>query len=93
LHIPVVNGIIRKNPAMSGIRKDVLMNKNLKIARIRAGLTQIELAKKAGISNKYLSLLETGASVNPSKPVMERIAKALNNQVQTLFFESEDAVQ
>ncbi|HCD09416.1 MAG: putative transcriptional regulator [Caldanaerobacter sp.] len=62
------------------------MNHNLKIARIKNNLTQAELAKKVGITNKYLSQLETGKSKNPSKPLMEKIAKVLNCTVQELFF-------
>lgn len=63
------------------------MNKNLKIARIKAELTQKELAVKAGITGKYLSQLERGISSNPSKPVMEKIAEVLGASVQELFFE------
>ncbi|MDI6602008.1 MAG: helix-turn-helix transcriptional regulator [Thermoanaerobacteraceae bacterium] len=65
------------------------MNHNLKIARIKNNLTQAELAKKVGITNKYLSQLETGKSKNPSKPLMEKIAKVLNCTVQELFFNEE----
>ena len=63
------------------------MNKNLKLARIRAELTQKELAKRVGITNKYLSQIERGVSLNPSKGIMERISKELNTSVQELFFE------
>ena len=73
-----------------GMKGVFILNRNLKIARIQAGLSQIEHAKQAKFSNKYLSQLERGVSVNPSKPVMERIAKVLNCQVQTLFFDNED---
>ena len=62
------------------------MNRNLKIARIKCNLTQKELAKSVGITNKYLSQIETGKSKNPSKPLMEKIAKVLNYSVQELFF-------
>lgn len=62
------------------------MNKHLKMARINTELTQKELAERVGITNKYLSQLERGVSCNPSKQVMERIAKELNGTVQELFF-------
>lgn len=62
------------------------MNLNLKFARIRKNLTQAELAEKVGITNKYLSMLETGNATNPSKPVMQKIAEALDIPVQDLFF-------
>lgn len=64
------------------------MNMNLKLARIRAELTQKELAKRVGITNKYLSQIERGVSVNPSKGIMERISKELKVPVQELFFET-----
>ncbi len=63
------------------------MNQNLKIARIRKNLTQMELAKQVGITNKYLSQIETGVSKNPSKSVMEKIVKVLECSVQELFFD------
>ena len=63
------------------------MNQNLKIARIKKNLTQMELAKQVGITNKYLSQIETGVSKNPSKSVMEKIARVLECSVQELFFD------
>ncbi len=65
------------------------MNINLKIARIKKSLTQVELAKSVGVTSKYLSQLETGKASNPSKPLMQKIAEALDSTVQELFF-SED---
>ncbi|MDS1029177.1 helix-turn-helix transcriptional regulator [Bacillota bacterium LX-D] len=65
------------------------MSHNLKIARIKQNLTQVELAKMVGITNKYLSQLETGKSKNPSKALMEKIARTLNCTVQELFFNEE----
>jgi putative transcriptional regulator len=69
-----------------GTERDEKMNKKLKIARINRNMTQIELAKDVGITNKYLSQLERGISKNPSKPVMERISKILGCSAQELFF-------
>lgn len=65
------------------------MNVNLKIARIKKGLTQKELAEKVGITNKYLSQIETGVSNNPSSMVMTNIAKELDQTVQELFFNNQ----
>ena len=62
------------------------MNKQLKMARIDAELTQKQLAERVGITNKYLSQLECGGARNPTKQAMERIAKELNKTVQELFF-------
>jgi XRE family transcriptional regulator of biofilm formation len=45
--------------------------------RRERGLTQEELAKKAGVTKFYISQLETGIRHNPSLPVLRRLAKAL----------------
>ncbi len=62
------------------------MNLNLKIARIKKNLTQVELAERVGVTSKYLSQLETGTAKNPSKSLMEKLAEALDSTVQVLFF-------
>ena len=61
-----------------------------KIKRVRnlLGITARELSEKSGVAISYISTLEndeTGLS-NPSKDVMERIAKALNSNVPEIFF-------
>ena len=45
--------------------------------RQRQGVSQAALAKKARISQAYLSRLESGAQKNPSVAVLQRLAKAL----------------
>ena len=45
--------------------------------RRERGLTQAELAKKAGVTELYISQLETGLRENPSPSVLRRLAKAL----------------
>ena len=40
-------------------------------------MTQAELAKKARVTQLYISQLETGLRDNPSLPVLRRLAKAL----------------
>lgn len=54
----------------------VQLGKNLKKARIKSGLTQDELAKKAEINTNYYARLERG-EVNPSLEILENIAKVL----------------
>jgi transcriptional regulator with XRE-family HTH domain len=49
----------------------------IKAAREQGGLTQNELAARAGISRIYIAKLEGGARNSPSLPVLDRIAKAL----------------
>jgi len=45
--------------------------------RLRRGLTQAELARRAGLSWIYIAKLEGGDRVSPSLPALERIARAL----------------
>lgn len=57
----------------------------LKEMRERKGLTQVELANKAGIDQGYLAKLETGVKVNPSLAILQRIAKALRVPITELL--------
>jgi transcriptional regulator with XRE-family HTH domain len=52
------------------------LGKELRKARLAAGLTQEELAFKADISRNYVSLLELGEK-SPTVQVLLRICKAL----------------
>ncbi|PWL52083.1 MAG: transcriptional regulator [Clostridium cadaveris] len=63
---------------------------NVKIARIKMGLTQAELCKIVKTSPKKLVEIERGHYENITKSLMQRIAKALNSDVQTLFFSDEE---
>jgi transcriptional regulator with XRE-family HTH domain len=49
----------------------------LKQQRAMMGWTQVEVAKRAGVTKFYISLLESGARRQPSLPVRKRLAKAL----------------
>lgn len=53
-----------------------IVAKQIKTVRVQMGLTQAELARRAGISIRYLSRLETEPQ-NLSLDVLEEIAKAL----------------
>lgn len=54
--------------------------------RIEKQMTIKELAKKAGISAGYLCHLEKGNRQNPSRNVMQNIAKALEKPIAEIFF-------
>lgn len=56
----------------------------LRQRREAKGLTQAELARKAKITDEYVSMLETGAKRNPSLAVLQRLAKALGVSVGEL---------
>ena len=57
----------------------------LKAVRQKQGLTTDELAKKARLTNGYISLLETGKRKNPSLAVLNRLAKSLRVPVAELL--------
>ena len=53
-------------------------------ARINAGLTQIELSEKSGISQADISRLEKGTR-NPSISLLKRLADALDSTLKIEF--------
>ncbi len=67
------------------------MNKStaekIKHARIAAGLSQIELARRAGVSRQALGAIESG-EYQPSVAVALRVARELGETVESLFGET-----
>jgi transcriptional regulator with XRE-family HTH domain len=55
----------------------------LKQQRAKQGLSQADLAEKAGLSREYIARLETGKH-DPSLSVLEKLAKALKVKVGDL---------
>jgi uncharacterized protein len=45
--------------------------------REQAGRTQLQLAKRAGVTEAYVSMIESGTRKNPSLPTLKKLAKAL----------------
>ena len=66
------------------------MTRKLKIARVIADKTQIQLAEESGISKDYISALERGITRNPSLETMKKLSKDLNVPVTELFFAEDD---
>lgn len=66
------------------------MNKNIKIARIKCGMTQKQLCKLVGIGINTLVELEKDNFKNLKYPTMLKLSKALNVSVQELFFSEEE---
>lgn len=60
------------------------MSLQLKIFRITKGLKAKDLAKRAGITSTYLSLIETGKAF-PSSKVQSRLARTLGFSKKALF--------
>jgi len=56
----------------------------LKAVRIEAGLTQAELAERAGVSRKTVNTVENGV-FTPSVLVALSLARALDTTVEGLF--------
>ena len=56
---------------------------NLKIMRIRRGMTQVELAQKVGISQNALSFYEVGSRA-PRMDVLYKLAEVLDCDVKDI---------
>jgi len=50
---------------------------NLKLLRISKGIKQKDLAGKIGVSGEYLRQIESGIAKNPSRKIINDIAKEL----------------
>ncbi len=57
----------------------------LKRLRIQKGLSQLALAKKAGVAQGYISELEAGTKKNVGLETLRKIAKALGVSVEKLL--------
>ena len=68
---------------MKGIKE--VLAQNLKINRLKLGLTQEKLAEKAQISTHYLAMVEL-AKKFPSAGMLERLATALEIEPHELFY-------
>lgn len=65
------------------------MNNNVKITRIKTGMTQEQLASRVGVTRQTIGLIEKG-EYNPSLKLCMMIAKALQRTLDDLFWEVED---
>jgi transcriptional regulator with XRE-family HTH domain len=56
------------------------------IARLRKQqhVTLLQLAKRVGVTEAYMSMLERGVRKNPSLPTLKKLAKALKVSVAEL---------
>jgi transcriptional regulator with XRE-family HTH domain len=69
---------------MDGQAIKAMLGKNIKILRARRGLSQADLAEKAGMSVTFLSTIERGVRfLQPD--MMAKIANALGVEVNQLF--------
>lgn len=68
-----------------GIR--IRFSHRLRKLRTEAEITQEELARKSGISVKYIQNLESSDPKNPTLETLEKIAKALDVTIANLLGE------
>jgi len=57
----------------------------VKKLREERGMTQAELAKKASVTEAYVSMIEAGKRKSPSLPVLRRLARALGKTIAELL--------
>jgi transcriptional regulator with XRE-family HTH domain len=57
----------------------------IKRLRTQRGLTQAQLAERAGISQPYLSQLEAGTKGRPAVQIVQTLAKALGVKIDDLL--------
>lgn len=62
------------------------MNNNVKYIRMKAGVTQEQLAKNVGVTRQTIGLIEKG-DYNPTLSLCIAIAKALSKTLDDLFWE------
>lgn len=62
------------------------MRYNIKKFREAKGMTQQELADKAGCSRQFVNMLENSDEINVSTKVLVNIANALERTVDELIF-------
>lgn len=66
-----------------------MRNLKMKFRRIEIGLSQTELAEKAGVTRQTIGLIEAG-DFNPSIKLCISICKALGVTLNDIFWEDED---
>lgn len=62
-----------------------VIQKTLRMLRMRSNLTYDELVKKSGLSKGYLWQLENDKEINPSIEVLEKLAKVYGVKIGDLF--------
>ena len=66
-----------------------MRNLKMKFRRIELDMSQLELAKKAGVTRQTIGLIEAG-EFNPSIKLCIAICKALGVKLDDIFWEDEE---
>ena len=61
------------------------LNNRLKLARIETGLTQAELAERAGVTRQTIGLIEAGG-YNPTLKLCLQLARVTGKTLDELFW-------
>ncbi|WP_353948685.1 helix-turn-helix transcriptional regulator [Sporolactobacillus sp. Y61] len=61
------------------------MKNHVKTARVRSGMTQLQLAEKTGVTRQTISLIEKG-KYNPTLKLCLQICYALGKSLNELFW-------
>lgn len=69
------------------IEEEVNLGMQLRVNRVRKGLTVKELSKKSGVSTSAINYCETGKGTDMRLDVMIRLAYALNIPLEELIVE------
>lgn len=62
-----------------------MLGARIRAARERAGLSQPELAERAGVAKSFISMLETGKRARVGSDILARIAVALDTTLDALM--------
>ena len=73
------------------IQPEINITRAILDARINAGITQLELSQKSGISKTDISRLEKGTR-NPSLNLLKRLAEAMDSTLSIEFIPNKRAV-
>ena len=74
------------------IQPEVNISRAILNARINAGMTQVELSQKSGISQADISRLEKGTR-NPSLNLLKRLAEAMDSTLSIEFIPNKRSVR
>lgn len=74
------------------IQPEVNITRAILDARINAGMTQVELSQKSGISQADISRLEKGTR-NPSLNLLNRLAEAMDSTLSIEFIPNKRSVR
>lgn len=80
--------VVIRHPFISKHEEDVMLNRALRLLRTYHQFTQVDLAKRLGISNSYLSELESGDK-SPGFELLEKYSDIFKMPVSSILLFSE----